>query len=445
MLDYEKIKAISAEKGVLEIVVEKDYILDWILWGISQSEFLKNALVFKGGTALHKMFFPNWRFSEDLDFTTIRQITKEELGGAINELFEKVRKQSGIELRQKELIASGEKDSEWFFEVKIEYIGPRRQGEPLPTILLHITHDELLEDMPLVKMIIAPYEDLSRDFTLLTYSLEEIISEKIRTVFHQRCWPRDIYDTWRLLCEVGDLIDAQKVTDIYQSKTVYKGFTPGIPSDIDERILRVKAQWKEGLQRQISALPDFDQVYPEMKGLLKKVFEDFSTIRKGGISMLETRYSIKYRNGNLEIEVQGDKTFVEEKFKELLDLKPGAAQKEPVVPSSIQVLRETDKKISLVDFLKSKNPKSHGDKILVFGYYLEKFMGEASFNLSDIEKCYAQARIPKTKNFAPYITQLIRDGYLTDAEEKKDNKKAWGLYDKGLKYVEELRSEQSKQ
>jgi predicted transcriptional regulator len=56
---------------------------------------------------------------------------------------------------------------------------------------------------------------------------------------------------------------------------------------------------------------------------------------------------------------------------------------------------------------------------------------------------YAQTRIPKTKNFRPYITQLIRDGYLMDAQEKKDNKKTWILTESGLKYTEELASEKS--
>lgn len=237
MLDYEEIRAISAKRGILEIVVEKDYILDWILWGISQDEYLRSRLIFKGGTALHKMYFEDWRFSEDLDFTTVAQVEKNELEAAIRKLCEKVKKQSGIELRKKEIIVSGDKNTEWSFEVKIEYIGPRRQMvSPFPIIRLHITHDELLRDDPIPKVLIAPYQDLPLDFAILTYSLEEILSEKIRTVFHQRCWPRDIYDTWRLLREAKSLINVGKALDAYRLKCAHRGFDPGIPSDIDERI-----------------------------------------------------------------------------------------------------------------------------------------------------------------------------------------------------------------
>lgn len=228
VLDYEEIRAISAKRGILEIVVEKDYVLDWILWGISQDEYLRSRLIFKGGTALHKMYFEDWRFSEDLDFTTVAQVEKNGLEAAIIKLCEIVKNQSGIELRKKEIIVSGDKNTEWSFEVKIEYIGPRKQMvSPLPIIRIHITHDELLRDDPIPKILIAPYQDLPLDFVILTYSLEEILSEKIRTVFYQRCWPRDIYDTWRLLREAKNFINVGKALDAYRLKCAYGDLIQG--------------------------------------------------------------------------------------------------------------------------------------------------------------------------------------------------------------------------
>ena len=453
MIDYEKIKEISARKGVLDIVVEKDYILDWILWGISQNRYFSNSVVFKGGTALHKMYFSDWRFSEDLDFTTISKIEKNELQDAIEKLYKDVTKQSGIDLKQKDITPSGEKDSEWSFELKTEYIGPRKQtGSNLPTITFHITNDELLMDTPKNKITIAPYEDLPEQFAILTYSLEEILAEKIRTVLHQRCWAKDIYDTWKLLREAKGVIDIARVLDIYNRKTIYKKLKPGIPSDINERILRIETQWKEGLQRQIGAPPNFEVVYPEVLELLKKLFTDYTIIKKGGVTMVETQYVIKYKKGDLEIEVQGDRTFVEEKFKELLGIKLSAVpQKESIISSETSVLPssepkgETGKRMSLSEFMNTKNPKGHDDKILVFGYYIEKFEKSISVNVDDIKKCYQQAKIPPTKNIPTYTSMLERKGYIMASEEKKDNKKAWQLTQSGEKYIENLDIENEKE
>ncbi|MFP3940911.1 MAG: nucleotidyl transferase AbiEii/AbiGii toxin family protein [Acidobacteriota bacterium] len=51
-------------------VLERDYLLSWILAGIVQVEELRGTLVFKGGTALKKCYFGDeYRFSEDLDFS----------------------------------------------------------------------------------------------------------------------------------------------------------------------------------------------------------------------------------------------------------------------------------------------------------------------------------------------------------------------------------------
>ena len=50
-------------------VLERDYLLSWVLAGIGQVDSLRGTLVFKGGTALKKCYFGDYRFSEDLDFS----------------------------------------------------------------------------------------------------------------------------------------------------------------------------------------------------------------------------------------------------------------------------------------------------------------------------------------------------------------------------------------
>ena len=55
--------------GLTSLVIEQDYLLSWILAGVSQVPALGDSLVFKGGTALKKCYFGDYRFSEDLDFS----------------------------------------------------------------------------------------------------------------------------------------------------------------------------------------------------------------------------------------------------------------------------------------------------------------------------------------------------------------------------------------
>jgi predicted nucleotidyltransferase component of viral defense system len=60
-----------SEWGLREEVVEKDYVLGWVLWGIGTDPTLSTTWVFKGGTCLKKCFVETYRFSEDLDFTVL--------------------------------------------------------------------------------------------------------------------------------------------------------------------------------------------------------------------------------------------------------------------------------------------------------------------------------------------------------------------------------------
>ena len=69
VIDRREILAIAANLGLLPNVVEKDYVLGWLLAGIFNHPALAEKWVFKGGTCLKKCYFETYRFSEDLDFT----------------------------------------------------------------------------------------------------------------------------------------------------------------------------------------------------------------------------------------------------------------------------------------------------------------------------------------------------------------------------------------
>ena len=82
--------------------------------------------------------------------------------------------------------------------------------------------------------------------------------------------------------------------------------------------------------------------------------------------MRENNYRIKYREGNFEVEVQGDKDWVEKKFKELMEGKPIIFRK------TTQEETET-LPTSLVEFVRAKgNPKGHPDIAIIFSYWLHK-------------------------------------------------------------------------
>ena len=69
MIKAGEIQQNAHQQGVGDTQIEKDYVIGWTLKGISQNEYLRKHLIFKGGTVLRKIWFADYRFSEDIDFT----------------------------------------------------------------------------------------------------------------------------------------------------------------------------------------------------------------------------------------------------------------------------------------------------------------------------------------------------------------------------------------
>ena len=99
MIQPGEIQSIAGKEGVRDTQIEKDYVISWVTYGIANNPFLKENLVFKGGTVLKKVYFPDYRFSEDLDFTfTGKNFDIEAIKTAFNELIEWVYEESRISL-----------------------------------------------------------------------------------------------------------------------------------------------------------------------------------------------------------------------------------------------------------------------------------------------------------------------------------------------------------
>jgi predicted nucleotidyltransferase component of viral defense system len=127
--------------GVRDTQIEKDYILSWILWGISQHKALFKCLVFKGGTALKKIYFDGYRFSEDLDFTLFTpELSNEQLFAWFKEAFAYVQEEANISLS----IQDNNEHQDGGFNFYIQYVGPLGGLGANKTVKVDISKNEQL-------------------------------------------------------------------------------------------------------------------------------------------------------------------------------------------------------------------------------------------------------------------------------------------------------------
>ena len=100
MIDRREILEAASAFSLLPNIVEKDYVLGWMLAGINAHDELRESWVFKGGTCLKKCYFETYRFSEDLDFTLRNEehLDEEFLRTAFEEVSSWVTEQSGLNI-----------------------------------------------------------------------------------------------------------------------------------------------------------------------------------------------------------------------------------------------------------------------------------------------------------------------------------------------------------
>ena len=192
----------AREFGLAANVVEKDYVLGWLLAGISNHPELQSNWVFKGGTCLKKCYFETYRFSEDLDFTLtdINQLDQEFLLRVFAEIAVWAYDQAGIECPRDTFRFEVYENNRGGMsaEGRVGYRGPMQRRGDSPRIKLDLTCDEILVLEPTIREVHHPYPDRpAGGIQVQCYSYEEVFSEKIRALA-ERERPRDLYDVVHL-------------------------------------------------------------------------------------------------------------------------------------------------------------------------------------------------------------------------------------------------------
>jgi len=278
------------EWGLREDIIEKDYVLSWLLFGIGRNNSLKETWVFKGGTCLKKCYFETYRFSEDLDFTVFEEgpETEEELRPIFIEIANWIYETSGIEIVTDGIIYDEYLNSRnnLSLQVKIPYVGPRQMRGSLPKVKLDITSDEVLVSKTEFKEISYPYPDTPKGkITVQAYSYPEVFAEKIRA-FAQRLRPRDLYDIILLFRNENQLTTPTIIRAILRKKCEFVNLAFPSFKDLEKSPLRpeLTSEWENMLSHQLPSLPPIENFWNSLPLLFdwlekKRTFKPLPAMR----------------------------------------------------------------------------------------------------------------------------------------------------------------------
>lgn len=233
MIKKEMLEEIAGKKGLINKEhIEKDYFQDLLLFNICKKT---NLFIFKGGTCLYKIYNLQ-RFSEDLDFSLLKDCNAEDI------IKEAIKNIEGCKIKE----IKKTKDS---LIIKISFNGIITKYN---TLRIDINlRDTILSDFE-IKQYTSDYIDIN-PFSIRVLSLKEIVAEKVHSLM-AREKARDLYDLFFLLkfAEIDKKIINKKLSFFNMSFSYDK---------IEKRINNLKTLWEKELNSFIlSELPEFNLV-----------------------------------------------------------------------------------------------------------------------------------------------------------------------------------------
>lgn len=203
-------------------MAEQDLVISRVLICLYNDPKVIKSLVFRGGTALNKLYFkPPARYSENIDFV---QRQPEPIGSVIDAIRELLKPWLGEPKRK-----ITERSAKLVFQY--QSIG----GLPAK-LKIEINTTEHFQVLPLRS---EPFSIESEWFNgkceIVTYVLEELIATKLRALY-QRRKGRDLFDLWHVLKQT--LVDNQQVIEIFQKYCLREGII--ISKELFQKNLELK-------------------------------------------------------------------------------------------------------------------------------------------------------------------------------------------------------------
>jgi uncharacterized protein len=279
------LRAHARRYGVRQDIVEKDYALSYLLAAIAETPGLGTALALKGGTALKKLYYADYRFSEDLDYSTVRSDVEPDLSDliaiAIRQMETYLLERGPFSVQHEPLtLKLPHPGKQAGFLVRVQFPGQR---EALCRLKVEITVDEPVL-LPTVSLPILHSFDEPFTVTVEAYTLAEIVAEKLRALLQSRQrllargWGasrvcRDYYDLWAVLGHT-DRLEGQ-IPDLLARKCAVREITFAAPAEfLAEDLLTVaRREWAQQLLPFVPHAPPVEQVLEEVRPLILALWE----------------------------------------------------------------------------------------------------------------------------------------------------------------------------
>jgi len=285
MIKKDEIDTKSQELRVNTSDVQRDYVFGWLLSGIYHNDnALKDQLILKGGNGFRKAYFEHARYSNDLDFSTQREVNPDQLGIEIDKACKYAADMTGINFALEEnkvALKRGADEENKTYEARVYFKGFYGEEHYNIKVKLDVKeYDKIF--LPLQKRnIIHSYSDAADcKGEIICHKLEELLASKLKALLQRQHSP-DLYDfIFTVFFQKTLGVDRLEIVKTFLKKTIYE---PN-PTEAKNLLLEIpfhifKGFWNQYLVCPRQSLINFDDaenqfklIIPELFGLLQPAF-----------------------------------------------------------------------------------------------------------------------------------------------------------------------------
>lgn len=252
MIGFSELRKRSAEWQVDIAVVERVYVMDWMIKGIFDHPDLSRALVLRGGAALRYAHCADYPIAPDPEFFALESLG-ENLQDIVKDALRASADSSGMNFALADFERTGG---------KVEYTGPLgRRSAAQPRVSLSILPGRI-RLAPARTPLIHPFDDDCMAI-VSAVALDEIAAEGIATLA-QKPRARDVFDVWFVLTHATAQLKTDRVREVLRDIAIVRADSPFDPA---HRAPLARA-W-EGAMRGVRGRPSFDQVEKDLTETLK--------------------------------------------------------------------------------------------------------------------------------------------------------------------------------
>lgn len=302
MIEREEIEAQSKSLDVHIANVERDYVFGWLLKAFYEHPFLARHLIFKGGNCMRKAYYPDTRFSADLDFGVTDVVDPDLFGSAINEACRSAQDACGVLFETDKNTFSADRmidRQRQAFKGRVYFKDFYGNDQNLTiSVKLDVTEFDRLVLPATTRTLIHPYSDAAAcRAEIQCVAIEELVANKLKCLL-QRRHSFDLYDlVYAAFFQRTVEVDRGLVLNAFLKKTIFER-SPGSAKQI---LLGLPLAFFKGVWNKYIICPsasrfEFEEVADGFKSVIASIFGDARTQVAGP----DPFYPAEYRNMILE-------------------------------------------------------------------------------------------------------------------------------------------------